>query len=82
MKVFWTLVLSMHEKLLQMVLIVIFGAGAQLVKVITIQLSELSRMNLNGLVTWLLIVLSSMKTVAYHWVAYKVLIINLLLFHR
>ena len=82
MKVFWTLVLSMQEKLLQMVLIVIFGAGVQLVKVITIQLSELSRMNLNGLVTWLLTVSSSMKTVVYHWVAYKVLIINLLLFHR
>lgn len=48
MKVFWTLVLSMQEKLLQMVLIVIFGAGVQLVKVITIQLSELSRMNLNA----------------------------------
>ena len=30
----------------------------------------------------LLTVSSSMKTVAYHWVAYKVLIINLLLFHR
>ena len=82
MKVFWTLVLSMQEKQLQMVLIVIFGAGVQLVKVITIQLSELSRMNLNGLVTWLLTVSSSMKTVVYHWVAYKVLIINLLLFHR